>query len=82
MARNCFNSSNSCTWVDEPPSFILQLLLDDVTLVAAGFLGTLFLTRVSEETGRFLMRRSAVVIYYGLFKKKEFNMASNGKPPM
>jgi ribonuclease HI len=33
IARNCFNSTNSCTWVDEPPSFILQLLLDDVTVL-------------------------------------------------
>jgi hypothetical protein len=29
----CFQSSNSCNWVDDPPSFILQTLLDDATVM-------------------------------------------------
>jgi ribonuclease HI len=33
LARSCFQSTNSCNWVDEPPSFILRTLLDDVTIM-------------------------------------------------
>jgi hypothetical protein len=33
IARNRLNSSISCNWVVEPPSFILQILLNDVTIV-------------------------------------------------
>jgi hypothetical protein len=33
IARSCFESSISCNWVDEPPSFLSQLLLDDVTIL-------------------------------------------------
>jgi hypothetical protein len=31
IARECFLSQISCNWVEEPPSFPLQTLLDDVT---------------------------------------------------
>ena len=33
IARNDFLSKLSCNWVDEPPSFILQTLIDDVTII-------------------------------------------------
>jgi ribonuclease HI len=33
IARHCFRSRISCTWVDEPPSFLLQPLLHDVTTI-------------------------------------------------
>ena len=33
LARVSFNSENSCTWVDEPPRFILSKLVDDVTIL-------------------------------------------------
>ena len=33
LARECFNSRISCIWVDEPPSFILQSLLNDVIVI-------------------------------------------------
>jgi ribonuclease HI len=32
-ARFCIESRTDCNWVDEPPSFLLQPLLDDVTLL-------------------------------------------------
>jgi ribonuclease HI len=31
LARVCFSSKNSCNWVDEPPSFLLDKLINDVT---------------------------------------------------
>jgi ribonuclease HI len=33
LARFCYDSKNSCNWVDEPPSCILSKLLDDVTIL-------------------------------------------------
>jgi ribonuclease HI len=33
IARNCLSSSTSCSWVNEPSSFILQTLLNDVIIV-------------------------------------------------
>jgi hypothetical protein len=33
LARFSFDSKNSCNRVDEPPSYILSKLLDDVTIV-------------------------------------------------
>jgi ribonuclease HI len=33
IARECSVSQISCNWVDEPPSFLLQTLLDDVTIL-------------------------------------------------
>jgi ribonuclease HI len=33
LARYCFESTNSCNWVDEPPSCIMSKLLDDVIVV-------------------------------------------------
>jgi hypothetical protein len=33
IARYCFNSKISCNWVDDPPSFIAQTLIDDVTII-------------------------------------------------
>jgi hypothetical protein len=33
IARSCFSSKSDCTWVDEPPSFLLQPLLHDVTIL-------------------------------------------------
>jgi hypothetical protein len=33
IARYCFNLKNSCNWVDDPPSFIAQTLIDDVTII-------------------------------------------------
>jgi ribonuclease HI len=33
IARSCFNSKADCNWLDEPPSFLLQPLLDDVTIL-------------------------------------------------
>jgi ribonuclease HI len=33
LARVAFSSGNSCTWVDEPPRFILSKLVDDVTIL-------------------------------------------------
>ena len=35
LARQCFVSNISCNWVDEPPSFILDKLLKDVTFMDA-----------------------------------------------
>jgi hypothetical protein len=32
-ARECFISKVSCSWIDEPPSYMLQSLLNDITLV-------------------------------------------------
>ena len=34
LARNALISSSSCTWVDKPPSFILNALGNDITLFA------------------------------------------------
>jgi ribonuclease HI len=31
LARFCFSSRSSCNWVDEPPSFLLEKLINDVT---------------------------------------------------
>jgi ribonuclease HI len=33
IAKNCLSSSTSCSWVTEPPSFILQTLLNDVMII-------------------------------------------------
>jgi ribonuclease HI len=33
IASNSLSSRTSCSWVEEPPSFILQPLLDDVTIM-------------------------------------------------
>ena len=33
LARGCFIDKISCNWVDEPPSFILGKLVNDVTIV-------------------------------------------------
>ena len=33
IARSSFESSSSCNWVDEPPSFLSQFLPDDVTIL-------------------------------------------------
>jgi len=33
IARVCFSSQNSCTWDDEPPRFLLDKLLNDVTMI-------------------------------------------------
>ena len=35
LARSCFIDKISCNWVDEPPSFILGKLINDVTIVNA-----------------------------------------------
>jgi len=32
IARRCFISRQSCIWVDEPPSFLLEYLMNDVTI--------------------------------------------------
>jgi hypothetical protein len=32
LARNCFQTFNSCIWDDDPPSFILTSLIKDVSL--------------------------------------------------
>jgi hypothetical protein len=31
LARECFRSKISCIWDDEPPSFLLRRLIDDLT---------------------------------------------------
>ena len=33
LARDSFETSNSCIWVDEPPSFIISKLANDVTIL-------------------------------------------------
>jgi ribonuclease HI len=33
LAHECFKIQLDCNWVDEPPSFILQPLLNDVTIL-------------------------------------------------
>jgi ribonuclease HI len=33
LARECFTSRINCNWVDEPPSFILDRLVDDVMIL-------------------------------------------------
>jgi ribonuclease HI len=33
LARESFIHNLSCTWVDEPPSFLLDKLLNDVTII-------------------------------------------------
>uniref|UniRef100_A0ACD5XCW7 Uncharacterized protein n=1 Tax=Avena sativa TaxID=4498 RepID=A0ACD5XCW7_AVESA len=33
LARSCFSSMISCNWVDDPPSFILESLVNDVSNV-------------------------------------------------
>jgi hypothetical protein len=33
LAQECFKIQLDCNWVDEPPSFILQPLLNDVTVI-------------------------------------------------
>jgi hypothetical protein len=33
IARHSYNLNSRCNWVDEPPSFLLQPLLDDVTIM-------------------------------------------------
>jgi hypothetical protein len=32
LARECFSAKISCYWVDEPPSFILDKLINDLTV--------------------------------------------------
>ena len=32
LPRVAITSKSSCTWVDEPPSFILEALVNDVTI--------------------------------------------------
>jgi hypothetical protein len=36
LARFCYDSKNSCNWVDEPPSCILSKLLADVIILRFG----------------------------------------------
>jgi hypothetical protein len=31
LARECFASKLSCNWVDEPPGFLMEKLINDVT---------------------------------------------------
>ncbi|KAK1662852.1 hypothetical protein QYE76_051011 [Lolium multiflorum] len=33
LAKSSFSSGNTCTWVDEPPRFILSKLVNDVTIL-------------------------------------------------
>jgi hypothetical protein len=33
IARRCFTSEQSCIWVDEPPNFLLEYLMNDVTIL-------------------------------------------------
>lgn len=33
IARRCFTNKLSCMWVDEPPSFLLEYLMNDVTIL-------------------------------------------------
>jgi ribonuclease HI len=33
LANNCFSTKSSCNWVDEPPSFIICKLINDVTIL-------------------------------------------------
>jgi hypothetical protein len=33
IATHSFNLKLSCNWIDEPPSFLLQTLMDDVTII-------------------------------------------------
>ena len=35
LAQSCFGNKISCNWVDEPPSFILGKLINDVTIMNA-----------------------------------------------
>jgi hypothetical protein len=70
LARFSFSNKSDCNWVDEPPSVILDELLNDVTVIgAASFRRTFFLTRIPKRTGRFLTRWLASLIYY-VFQKK------------
>jgi hypothetical protein len=32
IARNCFVHKVNCTWDDDPPSFLLSSLINDVTM--------------------------------------------------
>jgi hypothetical protein len=32
LAKDCFSRKISCNWTDEPPRFILDKLLNDVTI--------------------------------------------------
>jgi ribonuclease HI len=33
LARNSYETNSTCNWADEPPSFILSFLLNDVTII-------------------------------------------------
>jgi hypothetical protein len=33
LAKECFSSKVSCNWVDEPSNFILDAILNDVTIL-------------------------------------------------
>jgi ribonuclease HI len=33
IARDCYSSESSCNWVAEPPSFLLEKLINDVTIL-------------------------------------------------
>jgi ribonuclease HI len=33
LARECFSAMSNCNWVDDPPSFILESLVNDVTIL-------------------------------------------------
>jgi hypothetical protein len=33
IARRCFISKQSCIWVNEPPSFLLEFLMNDATVL-------------------------------------------------
>jgi hypothetical protein len=71
LARLSYNSDSIFLWDGDPPPSVFSDVIDDVWFKAASFRRTLFLTRVPKGTGRFLMRRLACLIYYGLpFKKK------------
>jgi ribonuclease HI len=33
VSRVCFDSKNSCNWIDNPPSFLVEKLINDVTVL-------------------------------------------------
>jgi hypothetical protein len=73
LARVCFASISFCNWVDEPPSFLLEKLINDVIelLSEQQVSDALFsLPGYLKGTGRFLMRRLASLIYSSLISKK------------
>jgi hypothetical protein len=74
LARFCFANCSSCNWVDEPPRFLLDFMINDVTVLRLRQQVSALFSLPGDLRGqRFLMRRLASLIYLVYFNKKKIN---------